>query len=342
MTAPHPQSLVEDYLARLHAAAAGLPNDRRAELVEGITEHLESARAAGAAADDAAVRTLLERLGDPAEIVAAAWDLPDPSRPAPPARMTWQQWKNQPGTTLEGCALLLMTVGSLFLAWPVGVWLMWQSKKWTRWEKALGTFVVPGGPIAGFYLRILLPREHCPRSSNLIATTGPSPSSPPLQCSGGLPHWLTVSLTLMMVVLPLVVAALLWYIAKRRSRNDPRASPYAVVAPAAAWTGLEIAVIALLGPGALMLYGIGPLLGLMLLHTSPQWSSREKRRATTLMVFTVLAGAGFGFALLPRLNGGWAWTPLLAYVLPAVASMTAAISLYLALKRRVAAQSSPE
>jgi len=342
MTAPHPQSLVEDYLARLDAAAAGLPDDRRAELVEGITEHLESARAAGAAADDAAVRTLLERLGDPEEIVAAAWDAPDPdtSRPAPAARMTWQQWKHQPGTTLEGSALLLMTLGSLFLAWPVGVWLMWHSQKWTRWEKTLGTLVVPGGPMAGFYIPLLLPRQEVCTRNNVMATEGLRPSSASLECTGGLPQWLAVSIYLVMILAPLIVAAFLWYRAKRRSRSDASAPPYAVVAPPASWSGLEIAVVALLGPSALLLYGIGPLVGLVLLHISPQWSSREKRTARTLVVFALLAWSGISFVLLPLLSVlDEAWIPLLIRGLPAVLSMAVAISLYLSLKRRVAAQS---
>lgn len=41
-------------------------------MVEAITEQLQAARASGAAADEAAGRTLLDRLGEPAEIVATA------------------------------------------------------------------------------------------------------------------------------------------------------------------------------------------------------------------------------------------------------------------------------
>ena len=64
--------LVNDYLSRLSVAAASLPPTRRAELLQEIREHIESARAAVAAADEATVRTMLDRLGEPEEIVAAA------------------------------------------------------------------------------------------------------------------------------------------------------------------------------------------------------------------------------------------------------------------------------
>ena len=43
MTTPKVDSLVEDYLERLRSAAQCLAPDRREELIEGITEHLQAA-----------------------------------------------------------------------------------------------------------------------------------------------------------------------------------------------------------------------------------------------------------------------------------------------------------
>lgn len=74
MTASPVDLLVSDYLERLTRASYGLPEDRRVELLEEISEHIDSARAAGAAADEAAVCTLLDRLGEPEEIAASARD----------------------------------------------------------------------------------------------------------------------------------------------------------------------------------------------------------------------------------------------------------------------------
>jgi hypothetical protein len=65
--------LVDRYLADLAAAAAGLPADRRAELLEDVREHIASALDGAAPDDKVAVRNVLERLGSPADIVAAEW-----------------------------------------------------------------------------------------------------------------------------------------------------------------------------------------------------------------------------------------------------------------------------
>ena len=59
--------LVQDYLSRLERAAAGLEPERRQELLSGIEEHIEAARSSGIARDEAGMRTLLERLGGPAD-----------------------------------------------------------------------------------------------------------------------------------------------------------------------------------------------------------------------------------------------------------------------------------
>lgn len=65
--------LVGDYLRRLKAAASALPADRRAELIEEITAHIAEARAAKSAGLDGSpsVPDILERLGNPAQIVQA-------------------------------------------------------------------------------------------------------------------------------------------------------------------------------------------------------------------------------------------------------------------------------
>ena len=71
MTTMRRDPLVDDYLRRLEAAAADLPRERRAELVGEIEEHVDTALAEGGD-DETAVRNVLERLGSPEEIAAAA------------------------------------------------------------------------------------------------------------------------------------------------------------------------------------------------------------------------------------------------------------------------------
>ena len=64
----HP--LARDYLKRLKKAAAVLPPARRGELLAEIESHLSEALPAGASETEAL--NVLERLGEPAEIVAEA------------------------------------------------------------------------------------------------------------------------------------------------------------------------------------------------------------------------------------------------------------------------------
>ena len=61
--------VVHEYLTRLEDAARALPPRHRMELLHDITGHLSAAQ--DAAADELALRTALDRLGEPEEVVAA-------------------------------------------------------------------------------------------------------------------------------------------------------------------------------------------------------------------------------------------------------------------------------
>ena len=65
---PTTERLVDDYLKQLDSELADLPRLRRTEIVEEISEHIAEARAASPSQGEAEIRTLLDRLGDPAEI----------------------------------------------------------------------------------------------------------------------------------------------------------------------------------------------------------------------------------------------------------------------------------
>ncbi|BAL87414.1 hypothetical protein AMIS_21940 [Actinoplanes missouriensis 431] len=75
-------NLVADYLARVERAAAGLRPDRREELLRDLREHIAVERAESGDDSETHVRTVLERLGDP-EAIAAAADTPTGSIPVP-------------------------------------------------------------------------------------------------------------------------------------------------------------------------------------------------------------------------------------------------------------------
>lgn len=163
---------VTDYLVRLDAAAARrLRPEQRIELVREISDHITEARSAGAVTDEASLRTLLDRLGDPEDIVTAAvaeeppiisspfpapeaavphvasspptFGAPAPGWPAqvPPGGAPA---RTSPWTPVEIAAVALLALGGFVLpvvAPFIGLVLVWSSKAWTRREKAVATFL---------------------------------------------------------------------------------------------------------------------------------------------------------------------------------------------------------
>ena len=120
-------ALVLRYLQDLEGELRDLPANRRQELLDEVGEHIAAARAALAPETEAGVRTMLERLGDPADIAAEARERfgvqRPPARPATP-------W-------LEVIAIALLVIP--FAGWVVGVVLVWISRLWTTRDKLIGT-----------------------------------------------------------------------------------------------------------------------------------------------------------------------------------------------------------
>ncbi len=128
----HP--LAAGYLERLRRSAGDLPGDRRAELVADVDAHVREAIPHGAS--DAEALTVLERLGEPEEIVAAERPPAAGSRPRDVATI-----------------VLLLLGGFLFgVGWLIGLVLLWSSRTWTSAQRWLGTLLVPGGLATGFML----------------------------------------------------------------------------------------------------------------------------------------------------------------------------------------------
>ena len=137
MTTAHTNELVADYLRRLEQAAAPLPRSRRAELVAEIREHIDDALLEAGAADEVAVRNVLERLGPPEEIAAAA---------SPPATGLAAAGK------LEVAALIALAVP--VAGWLVGIPLMILSRAWAGRDKAIAAFLVFVPLLLGIVLAI--------------------------------------------------------------------------------------------------------------------------------------------------------------------------------------------
>lgn len=137
MTAPHADQLIDGYLARLRAAAADLPKATQQELLDDMRSHISEARSREVDETDAAILNILDRLGNPADVVADTRERLG-IRPAQPYR---------PGA-LEIFAVILVP-----FFWPIGVILLWISPAWNWRDKAIGSLLPPGGylfaPIVG-------------------------------------------------------------------------------------------------------------------------------------------------------------------------------------------------
>jgi HAAS len=191
--------LTASYLRRLERELRGVPRGRRAEILEEVAAHLAEARAE--AADEAELRTLIDHLGDPAEIAAEARG-PVPRRGA-----------------AEIGALAMLSVGSLLpvLGWLVGAVLLWSSRVWTTRDKLVGTLLVPGG----FFTSLMLlvgAASTCTSVSGTFRPGGGVQAS--TTCHG--PGLVVQLLAVAAVVAPLVsVGYLAWRAHDRRDVASP-------------------------------------------------------------------------------------------------------------------------
>lgn len=124
--------LAREYLDDLRRAAKPLSRASRHEIVAEIEAHLQESLPPGAS--EAEVRTVLDRLGDPEQIVLAE----DPTLSEPRKRRGFHEW----------AAIILILIGGIvipLLGWLVGVLLLWTSQAWTVRDKLIGTLLPPGG-----------------------------------------------------------------------------------------------------------------------------------------------------------------------------------------------------
>ncbi len=192
-TSLHP--LADDYLERLRNAARSLPRGRRDDLLADIESHL--AESAPAGASEAEVRTALDRLGDPDQIVAAERDDDEP-----------QQERGR----LEWTAIILLLVGGVvipFVGWIVGAVLLWVSQAWTLRDKLIGTLVLPGGLLAAIIVVAKL------AVGSVQVCRSPGVNGAAQTCTGGVSEahrLLLLAVFVAAVVLPFVTAV---YLARR-------------------------------------------------------------------------------------------------------------------------------
>ena len=97
-------------------------------MLDEVREHIAQARAELDSESEAAIRTLLDRLGEPSDIAAAARE----RFGVKPAR----------AGALEIWTLIALVVP--YIGWLIGGVLVWMSRVWRTRDKALTTILVPG------------------------------------------------------------------------------------------------------------------------------------------------------------------------------------------------------
>jgi uncharacterized membrane protein len=199
---PTTERLVDDYLKQLDSELADVPRLRRKEIVEEISEHIAEARAASPSQGEAEIRTLLDRLGDPAEIASEAKE-----------RFGVQPRKSR---ALEIATLLLLLVGGVVLpviGWLIGVVLLWVSDAWDSRDKLIGTLVVPGGLLLPLAL-LTIGTSAGGGCSTPVPAAGAREAAACIDGSGGINVLSLIAVTVLLLA-PLATTA---YLARRMRR----------------------------------------------------------------------------------------------------------------------------
>ncbi len=193
-TTLHP--LAAAYLDRLRHAGRRLPRPVLRELVADIEAHLSETTNLGMS--DAEVLTVLDRLGDPEEIIDA-----QQPRAAADTRGA-HEW---------AAIILLLFGGFIFgLGWLAGLILLWSSRAWTTRDKWIGTLVLPGGLAAGLYIGLF---------ANGSSQSCYSVNGGPQHCTGGLSTGRQILELAIFAVLVLPPIATAVYLARRASEQRP-------------------------------------------------------------------------------------------------------------------------
>lgn len=225
----HP--LVQDYLERLHAETARLAAPEGRELRMQIREHLTEALPE--VPSESGVRDVLDRLGDPADLVAAAEGI-GPGEGAGLRREREGARREPDGAWREAGALVGLVGGALLfwlplvnvVLWLGGLVLLVLSRRWSVADKVWGALLLGLGPWL-FLLAAALPwvmtTEVCMSEGTAVPEEGPAPPVV-LTCAGGGDGGLTV---LNIVTITLTVAYLVLYVwtLVRLVRAAARAQP---------------------------------------------------------------------------------------------------------------------
>ena len=207
----NPESEIQQYLKRLSKAAGDLPRAQRRELLVEIEQHIRESLVEEGVKSKAEMLTLLDQLGDPDEIAAAA------RGPQAVPR----------STAMEIWAIILLLVGGFLwgIGWIAGVVLLWNSSIWTLRDKLIGTLVVPGGLAAGMLLLVFGSAsggQTCTRSGlgSQTGTAGKAHVMPMIwHCTGGPSTLDSILMILLLAVLVIGPIGTAIYLGRRLNKE---------------------------------------------------------------------------------------------------------------------------
>jgi len=198
-------SVIDSYLKELQRELKAFPVSRRREILEEVREHIAQARAELDSENEAAIRTVLDRLGEPSEIAAAARE----RFGVRPVR----------AGVLEGVAAVALLFP--FIGWLVGTILLWMSRVWTTRDKVIGTIAVPG-----VWLLVLISSMAVRTESGVSVSSSPGSAMPPTIEPSGVERFFNVLLgwvfPLGIIVVPL--ATVIYLVVRARNLSDEAAN----------------------------------------------------------------------------------------------------------------------
>jgi uncharacterized membrane protein len=166
---------VKQYLRHLRAELRGLPRGRRQEILAQIGEHISACRSEpGVEKED--VHSLLQRLGDPAELAADARESFGVRRPRPGVFEATALLLSGLGPLVVLFAAIatpttasswVRVLGSVLLAVPMSLSRIWRVR-----DKVIGTLLLIGGSIGlPFLMHLYDQTSHVEGTSAALLTT---------------------------------------------------------------------------------------------------------------------------------------------------------------------------
>lgn len=154
--------LIERYLSEVDEALGDLPPARRREILDDLRAHIRDALAAITDPNEAAVRSILDRLGTPDQLARKARE-----------RIGIVDSLPEPETARRPGIFETIAVVATAIIWPIGLVLVWISDRWRTRDKVIAAAV----PVLGFAFAMLM---LIPASFGVVTGTAFAPQATPV------------------------------------------------------------------------------------------------------------------------------------------------------------------